>query len=538
MSYTLPPLKSLFPTLLHHSSQAASSKSTRGYSDFSKILVGGTSCLGKRSASPSPEVTPTPSKRLRISNERNERQATSRFRSSLPLPHEIHNYILETFWNHDDIQCSSPETIRACSLTCKTWNKVARRHIFRAITLKCADELESITSLVINDKDIIGWIQRVRLYGSLTPLDKETAGKTLPPDWGIQDRWIYKFPSSLASRIRDKTHESYQPFNVKIFELFDFSHLSGAVEDCRWFAFWIYHLPWLENVEKLYLKSCEMPSNAMAAIAYSFPRLRKVGLTDVDFTANDHAIIEHISAPYNPTEEELQNQRLAMCAHLGVTMDELMSSRIPRNGVKYIAIHPPPAIESLYLNRTTTQYEWFDLMTLYTWIHSSVVARSLRSLELSKWLNIDTVAHFLNRLGPSPSLEHLTIWVACNVDLLVECGFNFSQLTNLKSIALHSAVADQVQVEVFVHVLSTLKASQLRYITLAIRYRGRIMTLEPVDNCISGQFKNLEMVVIECVGREGDKLNEARQEIEEMFPQLSRRGMLRVQNYVEPFLSY
>lgn len=117
-----------------------------------------------------------------------------------------------------------------------------------------------------------------------------------------------------------------------------------------------------------------------------------------------------------------------------------------------------------------------------------------------------------------------------------ECGFNFSQLTNLKSIALHSALADQVQVEVFVHILSTLKASQLQYITLALVYRDHVTTLEPIDDCLSGKFKNLEMVVIECVGIEGDELEEARQEIKDMFPQLSHRDMLRVQNYEQPFL--
>lgn len=257
----------------------------------------------------------------------------------------------------------------------------------------------------------------MRLYGSLPPLDKESAGTTLPPDWGIRDRWIYKFPHSLVPRIRDQTHESYQSFNVKIFELFDFSHLSGAVRDCEWFAFWIRHLYWLENVEKLYLKSCEMPSNAMAAIAHAFPRLRRVGLTDVDFTAKDHAIIEDLTKTYEPTEEDTQNQLAETCSHLEVTTDEPVRRRIPRNGVKYIIIHPSPAIESLYLNRTTMQYEWLDLLTLCTWIDPPVIARSLRSLKLSKWLNIDTVAYFLNQLGPSPSLEHLTIWVACNIDL-------------------------------------------------------------------------------------------------------------------------
>lgn len=261
----------------------------------------------------------------------------------------------------------------------------------------------------------------MRLCGSLPPFDKASAGKELPPNWGIQDRWIYYFPYLLSPRIRDKTSDSYQSFNIKIFELFDFAHLSGAVEDCEWFAFWIRHLPWLENVETLYLKSCEMPSNAMAAITCSFPRLRRVGLTNVDFTANNHSLLHDLSSSARlATEEEVLEVFAKMCADHGKDFNELVKKRLPRNGVVYTAMHPPPPLESMYINNQFSQYAMLDLVLLDSWILPRVVAKSLRSLELSRAVEIFSIAELINYLGPSPILENLTLWVGYGIGL---CGY-------------------------------------------------------------------------------------------------------------------
>lgn len=335
---------------------------------------------------------------------------------SLPLPTEIQNEILETFWDHQEIECFSPETIRACALTCKAWNKVARRHIFRVVILRSSEQLDRLKTQMLDDKQVIGWVQRVRLCGSLPPFDKASAGKELPAGWAIQDRWLYLFPYDLSERIRDKTSESYQPFNIRIFELFDFAHLSGAVEDCQWYKFWIQHLLWLESVETLYLRSCEMPANAMTALVYCFPRLRRVGLTNVDFTAKNYVPFRPISCSYASEEETLKCFAM-ICARNGVDFQEALRKRIPRNGVEYVGIHPPPKLESLYVNNYPSQYTDLNLSALSGWIFPHPTRENLRSLKISCQVELASIARLIDNLGPSPVLEHLWLWVAFSVGL-------------------------------------------------------------------------------------------------------------------------
>lgn len=323
------------------------------------------------------------------------------------------------FWNHEYVECIDPETIQSCALTCKFWHAIARRHIFRAIVLKSWAQLQEFVSLVLDDKSIIRLVRRIRLWGSLPPFDKSTAGQVLPPDWGVQDRWIYYFPYALASlRVCDQPNKDPQTFNVKTLELFDFGHVSGAVEDCEWFGFWIRHLPWLTNVENLYLHSCELASNALGAIVSCFPRLRRVGLTNIDLTGNNHAImLQYSESPPTDTEEQRLERLKKACKHFGLDFEMMARTRIRPNGVVYWVPHTWPQIEVLYVNQARSEYTMPDIAFFDSWLHPPSVAKSLRRLELSRKIGMGGVARLLNSLGPSPVLEHLRMWVGCVVSI-------------------------------------------------------------------------------------------------------------------------
>ncbi|KAK7685021.1 hypothetical protein QCA50_011856 [Cerrena zonata] len=484
--------------------------------DMAGILIGGSSLL-------------------RISNTSQGNQS----KNPLFLPVEIHNYILETFWDSKNIECSSPDTIRACTLTCQVWYKAARPHIFRVIVLKRWEDLQRFSSLAINDESVLGWVQRVRLCGSLPPLDRSSAGQELPADWGVRDRWIYYFPYLLAPRIRDKTNHNDPTFNIKILELFDFSHISGAVEDCEWFAFWVLHLSWLKNVETLYLKSCEMASNAMTALAHSFPQLRNVGFTHVDLTSKNHAGINvalQPSLPFYLTEETITQQQMG--GELALPDQKFVHrccGPARENGVDYTIIHPAPRIESIYINNETSEYTWLDLNRLYGWMVPYNAAKYLKSMELSAVVELCSISKFITELGSSPCLQHLSLWIGCDIGLFDRYAFDFSKLTNLMSLRLHGSGFDHIQLEVFIRILSTLKAPELRRIMLAVTHNSNFTEVEQLDDCLAENFSSLEVVVVECVGLHGRGLEGPRQEIQAILPKTNRRGLLEVQTYSEPF---
>lgn len=114
-------------------------------------------------------------------------------------------------------------------------------------------------------------------------------------------------------------------------------------------------------------------------------------------------------------------------------------------------------------------------------------------------------------------------------------SFDVSKLTNLQSLCLRAAHIDNEQVDVFLYVLSMLKSPGLRRITLAIRHDNRFMEVKELDDFLALQFKNLEIVVVQCIGLSGEELAEATTEIQSMFSQVHRRGLLRIQSYVSPF---
>lgn len=135
----------------------------------------------------------------------------------------------------------------------------------------------------------------------------------------------------------------------------------------------------------------------------------------------------------------------------------------------------------------------------------------------------------------SPFLLMLMYAFDLGLHLVNRYDFDFSKLTNLKSITLHAAFTDDIQLDVFLHIFSTLKAEELRQITMVFRHDNRYTGLERLDDCLAENFKDLEAVIIECVGLYDTELDEARQELRAMFPQMVCQNVLRIQSCVNVF---
>lgn len=113
--------------------------------------------------------------------------------------------------------------------------------------------------------------------------------------------------------------------------------------------------------------------------------------------------------------------------------------------------------------------------------------------------------------------------------------FDISKFTNLQAIGLHGASLDTCQRAVFLRILSTLNAPKLRQATLVFPHDHRFMNAKEMDECLAERFKSLELLVIECDGLHAEGSESCLQEIRDMFPQMSRCGMLRIQIHTKPF---
>lgn len=117
------------------------------------------------------------------------------------------------------------------------------------------------------------------------------------------------------------------------------------------------------------------------------------------------------------------------------------------------------------------------------------------------------------------------------------CGFSISKGTNLKCFAIRGTLLDTSQRELFIHVLFALNAPRLQHVILAFEHDNRFMNVKDIDDCLGVRFKNLELLTVECVGLQEVQLECACREIRKMFPQMARRGMLRVLSVTESFHS-
>lgn len=114
-------------------------------------------------------------------------------------------------------------------------------------------------------------------------------------------------------------------------------------------------------------------------------------------------------------------------------------------------------------------------------------------------------------------------------------ALDLSNLTNLKYIGLHAADLDALQIEAHLHILSTINAPRLRHITFAIDHDDRCTEVRELDDLVSQKFRTLEVFVVECIGLFGAELERVREEIQTMFSQMNRRGLLTIQSYKTPY---
>lgn len=162
------------------------------------------------------------------------------------------------------------------------------------------------------------------------------------------------------------------------------------------------------------VKNCEMSANAMAVFAHCFPRLRRVELTNVDFSAKNYAAFRCTRLTYK-SEEETLKEYAKQCARKGIDFQEAMHKWVPRNGVEYTSPHPAPSLEYFYVNNHSSEYKELNLSLLACWFTPHCATQNLRSLELSAGVDFFSIAYFISEMGPSPVLEHLTLWVGCDV---------------------------------------------------------------------------------------------------------------------------
>ncbi|KAK7685028.1 hypothetical protein QCA50_011863 [Cerrena zonata] len=528
MSNTLPSFQDVmeFINRNRHDPQPTSRRRGKSrYSDFSKILNGGTRCLGKRSVSPSSDnVRPDQVKRVRLYDSAADQ------RCMFTMPPEIHDYILQMFWDHKNIVCSSPETIQACALTSKGWWAIARRHIFRAITLESCDELEELTEVMGTVKDAICWMQRVRIIGSLPPYGQRQS-KQLPSQLAQRDRWIYDFPAKIEARrkealIHHTNLNSFYPYNVRILELFNVGHLSDVPNDCEWFGYWTSYLSLLEHVETFYSDSCEMSPNAMTAIIRSLPRVVNVSLADVNLELPNHVAIRDLT---NPT---LLNEKENIRAQRGLDFEEAS-----QNGVHYTIWHPPPFLKNLSVIRKRLDGPSLDLLWIYGWFSPSRVSSSIISLDLSGRVELQSIFRLLAALGPAPTLQSFGMFAGCSESVLKICNFDISLLTGLRSLLLRGGKLDRLQTQAMCYILSLVNAPHLREFTIVMEFDKRLKSAPNLDEALTGkQFSNLSVFVLECLDVMSSDWPIISEKVSNMFPQMKDRGILTTRLSNRPHL--
>ena len=113
----------------------------------------------------------------------------------LLLPLELHEYILEFFWDDREVTHvgGGKDVTRKCREVCSRWYAAARPHLFRVIVIASEKRLTGLTSLIRQDPNIAQWIRKFMLRGVTRPLHPTGARQ---PDDAEEDRnkWLYPFP--------------------------------------------------------------------------------------------------------------------------------------------------------------------------------------------------------------------------------------------------------------------------------------------------------------------------------------------------------
>lgn len=299
------------------------------------------------------------------------------------LPLELHDLILEHYWDHSTISCGGLgyHAVRNCRKVCSRWNAAARPHFFREIVLDDPKRLTGLISLIQDEPDIARWIRKIELRGITEPL--YPFGIRQPDDVEKDhDSWLYQFPLCFSTPLP----------NVKILELEEFAHVSRRREDCEAFARWIPGLATLTSVEIMSMGQCEMSPNSVAAIIRAFPRLNSLKFYMVDFARPNVAVLVDKSSSSPESSKSI-----------------LKDGSPDSDRVEYPLLHPSPSLH--FLQARNAQDQLIDLNILRNILCPETLSRSLHTLVLGYQVNMRSAARFISDLGVSPKLGYLQLHV-------------------------------------------------------------------------------------------------------------------------------
>ena len=314
----------------------------------------------------------------------------------LLLPLELHEYILEFFWDDAEVTHINPgyDVIYKCREVCSRWYAAARPHLFRTVLIASEKHLASLTSLIQDDPNIAQWIRRCALRGATMPL--HPTGARQPDDAEEDcDKWLYPFPYCFDISLP----------SVRALELQGFTNVSRRPEDCKAFARWIRDLSIMTSIDRISFDNCEMSSHSVTSLLRAFPRLRTLEFRGVDFTRPNIGVLvdanlesihldSSCTAPLTTTE----------------TQDSPKNNTLPEEPVQYPLLHPPPRLQSIDA-RNYTNFHPFDFDLLRRCLCPKTLSESLRVLRIGYHVDIKSLSTFISGLGTSSPLEHLRLHV-------------------------------------------------------------------------------------------------------------------------------
>ena len=314
----------------------------------------------------------------------------------LLLPLELHEYILELFW--DDINVThvgwGKVVTRKCREVCSRWYAAARPHLFRDIAIASEKRLTGLTSLIREDPNIAQWIRKVMLRGVTRPL--HPTGARQPDDAEEDhDKWLYPFPLCFGTPLP----------SVKLLDLDGFANVSRRPEDCRAFAQWVRDLSIMTSIDRIHFDNCEMSSNSAMALIRAFPRLQTIEFRGVDFTRPNIGVL--VDGSLEPTHLDASRTIPPSTTETNVSS---RSNALLEEPVQYPLLHPPPRLQSIDA-RNYTNFHPFDFDLFRHCLCPKTLSESLRVLRIGYHVDIKSLSTFISGLGTSSTLENLRLHV-------------------------------------------------------------------------------------------------------------------------------
>ena len=314
----------------------------------------------------------------------------------LLLPLELHEYILEFFW--DDIEVThinfGYDVTRKCREVSSRWYAAARPHLFRRITIHNEKRLADLASLIQDDPNIAQWIRRCALRGVTMPLHPTGARQ---PDEAEEDcdNWLYPFPRCFNVPLP----------SVRTLELQGFTNVSRRPEDCKAFARWIRDLSIMTSIDRISFDNCEMSSHSVTALLRAFPRLQTVEFRGVDFTRPNIGVLVDTSL-----ESIHLGSSHTVPPSTTETQDPPGSNSLLDEPVQYPLLHPPPRLQTI-VAKNYRNFVLFDFDLLRRCLCPKTLSQSLRVLQIGYYVDIKSLSTFIAGLGTSSPLKNLRLHV-------------------------------------------------------------------------------------------------------------------------------